>query len=165
MLIPVQFEVAARHFTPAASPQIISFPENLRDWMPEPRLAMMIADAVEEMPHPSAQFKVLLAVIAYSYATGVYSSAEIESSLRLTRNPFACPDEEWEQAIRQYRRTHREKIERCLAEVLRRAFYYRDAEDEVPLCRPGVLDEDPFAQEAAGRLGRAIRFDCWALDY
>ena len=133
--------------------------------MGEPQLAMMVADTAEEMPHPSAQFKVLLAVITYSYATGIYPSAEIESSLRQSRHPFACPDEEWEHAIRSYRRMHHAKIERSLAEVLRRCFCYYNGEREIHPPGPDHFGEEPLTREAVARVARAIRFDSSALDF
>src|ERR1039458_7803163 len=65
-------------------------PPSLRDWLPEDHLAHVIMDAVEELDLSRAQVNqrgsgdpqyppgMLLALLIYSYATGTFSSRQIE---------------------------------------------------------------------------------------
>src|SRR6266536_3466657 len=74
----------------------------------------------------SPQFRphILLGVLTYCYAAGVFASADIE--LEFTRDTMVrhlCADIYPEaDRLRHFRRGHRKAIQRCLAEVLRRVW-------------------------------------------
>lgn len=120
------------------------------------------------------QGPMMLTLLSYCYATGVFGSGDIEQNLQadpMTR--YLCarnyPNLD---AIRTFRRHHRTEIHRCLATVFRRAWQLRFASDEnlglVQQHHVSVashLSEMPdFELEADLRLERAIRADSMALD-
>jgi hypothetical protein len=130
-----------------------AFATNMRDWLGGQDLARMVAKVVDGMENGNPRRKVLLGAITYSYASGVYDSEEIERALDEAQNPSLPETEAYAHGVRQYRRNHRIEIERCLADVLRRA------------CGVGELSEHDFTREATERVNRAIRQDSWSLDF
>ena len=123
-----------------------SFPENLRDWLGDLELACAVTRVVEHSGE-CVTFKPVLGVLVYSYAAGVYPSAEIARLLSKATGFF-----EEEAALRRYRRHHLAKIKDCLAEVIATA------------SESCVVTSD-CEREAEERILRSIREDSWALDF
>jgi hypothetical protein len=120
----------------------------------------------------------MLTLLTYCYATGVYGSADIELAIerdQMTR--YLCartyPDLD---VIRGFRRLNLGEIKQCLAAVLKRAWELRFAEDDAPsgerkpcagASRNRWIRSDPapdFAKEAEQRVAQAIRDDSMTLD-
>ena len=115
------------------------------------------------------KFPLLVTLLTYCYATGVYESRQIEfetkrdATLRyLCGN--ACP--EWN-TLRMFRRLHREAITKSLVNLFALAWKSRFGVEAKPQgtlwesCRLQAID---FPAEAAERIERAIRCDSMALD-
>lgn len=125
------------------------------------------------------QKSMMLTLVAYCYATGVYGSGEIEHNIQrdaMTR--YLCartyPDVD---AIRSFRRHHRMEIKSCLTGLFLSVWKVRfseEADDESvsggsysTLSIGRWLDLPPtpdFEREAEARLVRSIRADSMALD-
>ena len=121
---------------------------------------------------PSAM---MLTLLTYCYATGVYGSGDIELNIRhdpMTR--YLCakiyPDID---AIRSFRRDNRPRIIQNLSAVLRRVWELRFCGDEAePMdgldCAlglwTGMRAVSDFDREAEERLVQAVRADSMALD-
>jgi hypothetical protein len=126
-------------------------PEDLRLCVSEAHLAGLAETAAQQI---AVETPALLALVAYFYAIGEFSSEEIEESLSdcplSSAAAFAFANTEIATTIRHFRREYRRAIEEALALVFR-----------------GV---QPFASlieiqnEARSRIHRAIQTDCWALD-
>jgi hypothetical protein len=123
-----------------------NFPDNLRDWLADPAFAAVVSGVVERSGECPA-FQPLLGVLVYSYAAGIYLSAEIARLLSKTTGFF-----EDEAALRRYRRHHLTKVKDCLAEVLATA-------------SEGYVVAHDCAREAEDRVLRALREDSWTLDF
>ncbi len=121
-----------------------AFPENVRDWMGDPALARTVTRAVARSSECSA-FQSVLGVLVYSYAAGIYASAEIARLLSKVTGVW-----EDEATLRRYRRHHLARIKHCLAEVLTTASAW--------------LADSDCLREAEDRVLRAIREDACALD-
>jgi transposase len=124
---------------------------------------------------PSAS---VLTFLAYCYSTGVYSSTDIEFSMHHDRmmrylcanNYLTLP------ALREFRRYNRDRIQSCLATVLRRVwelrFWGEDARPVAMPCYPEasfarwlkVRPPPDFGAEAEQRIEWAVRADSMALD-
>lgn len=123
------------------------------------------------------QSQTLMAVLTYCYATGIYSSQDIEASVREDRivrylSDHATPD--WK-TLRRFRKLHRGPLRQCLLGVLHQALLIRFGDSEMdfapadyavalaldrwfePLCVPS-----PSA-EADERLNRACFLDGMAM--
>jgi hypothetical protein len=117
----------------------------------------------------------MMTLLSYCYATGVFGSGDIEQNLQadpMTR--YLCartyPDLD---AIRMFRRHHGTQIRRCLATVFRQAWQLRFLSDSSAGAAQSGFEaqfaiqppEYPdFELEAELRLERAIRADSMALD-
>ncbi len=127
---------------------------------------------------PEFERAMMLTLLTYCYATGVFSALDIELGTQHDRMirylcarayPEGC-------AIRSFRRYHREMIGQCLTTVLRRVWELRfrgeDAEPIHGVCYLGRslarwinLDVIPnFTKEAEQRIARAVRVDSMAMD-
>lgn len=143
------------------------FPENLRDWAEETQLALIVAKSVEQMRiiFPAEElpptWKIMLGVLTYFYATGVYLSDDVEVALRQSRDRAilenAFGKTEPAPAIRRFRRRHRPVIERCLSAVLQSVYEAVNAS-----CHRMQPD---FIAEAGTRVDMAVRLDCWTSDF
>jgi hypothetical protein len=170
-------------------PPDVLLPDDLRSWMDRHDLVRLVLEAIQTASLPVVppartrdgngefQSHIWLGVLTYCYAAVVYASADIE--LEFIRDPVVrhlCADTYPEAGkLRLFRRRNRMEIQRCLAEVLRRAWQVREgfecenvdepahpfASPESQAIREGLL---PFADEAEERINRAVRLDCWALD-
>ena len=161
-------------------------PNDLREWIDEHTLARLVLAAVQDEIIPMAhaadrnsdfQPHVLLGLLTYCYATGNYSSTEIELSFTqdmLVRHLCADTYPEAHQS-RWFRRNNRRSIQRSLTEVLYLAWRIRCRLDESgpgapadfnPCFEQGVDEQEAllFAAEAEERMNRAVRLDCGSFD-
>jgi len=167
-----------------------ALPDDLSLYLGKKTLVKLILEAVPAVNGESVEYagfasdgivfrnSMMLTLLTYCYATGVYATGEIEQNIQ--RDPmtrYLCartyPNVD---AIRSFRRHQRVEIQRCLAAVLQRAWRLRfsDTEErETPdhgylktqtgcLANPELLAD--FESEAEERLARAIRADSMALD-
>jgi hypothetical protein len=170
-------------------PEII-LPNDLREWIDKYSLARLVLASVQDGTLLAAhiaevagrnadwQPRVLLGLLTYCYAAGIYSSTEIELSFTqdmLVRHLCADIYPEAHQS-RWFRRDNRQSIQRSLTEVLHQAWRIRcrleesgpDATAAItdPSFEPGVDGPEAFlfAAEAQERINRAVRLDCWEFD-
>lgn len=122
-----------------------AFPENIRDRVGDPALACAVTRAVERSGE-CAPFQPALGVLVYSYAAGIYTSAEIARLMSKATGFW-----EDEATLRRYRRHHLARIKDCLAEVLSTMLEN--------------VQESDYQREAEDRVLRAIREDACALDF
>ncbi len=109
------------------------FPLDLSEWMPQENLMESITAIVEEMnwanpellayveDHPEYRPKVMLRLITFSYATGVFNAEEIESNC--FSDPFLRYISEGQppraREISRFRRANRSLLKWVLAQVFR----------------------------------------------
>src|SRR6266511_275273 len=128
-----------------------------------------------ETGNPNIRPAMMVTLLAYCYASGIYGSTDIQLSIQhdqmirylCARNyPDLC-------AIRSFRRYHRERISRCLTAVLGRVWELRfRGEDAVPIGSGsgsvsrwiGQTATPDFRREAEQRITRAVRADSMAMD-
>ncbi len=79
-------------FLPTNKDQQLLFPPSIQDWLPEEHLARFVVDIVSQLnlqplaePYEGKGFKayhpeILLSLLFYGYATGVFSSSKIEQA-------------------------------------------------------------------------------------
>ena len=168
-------------------------PPSLANWFDEPALIRLALDAVHETesaattvagrPGEAAagtEFRELLTLVTYCYATAVYGSRQIE--FEATRDEgidYLCGRRELDgNAIRHFRRTHREHIQHALTRLLSRAWERRAASgwslvspeaNEAHLLaslnlKTEIEPTERFALDAAQRIRAAIQADSMALD-
>ena len=169
----------------------IILPNDLREWIDEYTLARLVLAAVQDGTVPIAptaevagrnadcQPYVLLSLLTYCYATGIFSSTDIELSFtqdKMVRHLCANTYPEAHQN-RSFRRDNRRSIQKSLTEVLYRAWCIRcRLEESSPDAAIDFIDpcfeQEPdgkaallFAAEAEERINRAVRLDCWEFDY
>jgi len=125
-------------------------PSDLTEWIEKWALASLILDAVQTVDWPESDFKlaassgysfrplVMLTVVTYCYATGVYPSKGVESRI--------CQDEvlryvcrgtfpSWRD-IRQFRRANRRLIRQSLVHAFKAAHQFRSRLAAVNRSRP-----------------------------
>jgi len=139
--------------------------EFLNQWIRKGGLVCRILDAVQTLDWPESDYElapdsgyafrpfVMLTVLTYCYATGVYGSKEIE--LKTSQDEilrFLCAGTQLtERHIRDFRRQNRQRIKQCLIQAGKLA---SDSRFEV---------ERPFARSAEARIRRAE--DCDARTF
>lgn len=163
---------------------------SLNAWMQKKPLAGVVLEAVRRIdekalnpvtaPQTGITFRtrMLLAVVTYCYAAGIYGSEDIEALMREDATfRFLCGNEfpGW-RIIQRFRRHNRSIIQHCLEEVLRGASQIRLSQHtgtSDPQSReqtPGDCDrrnawvQEQFAQEAEERIERAMWIDSMALE-
>lgn len=167
-----------------------ALPDDLSLYIGKKTLVKLILEAVEGIDvgesrpgtvtseKVAVQPAMMLTLLTYCYATGVYGSMDIELNIRrdqMTR--YLCaktyPDID---VLRSFRRDCRLKIKQCLAIVLRRVWELRfcgdDAEPIVGISYvgsslsrwTGMRPAPNFSTEAEERIAWAIRADSMALD-
>lgn len=167
-----------------------SLPEDLSLYVGKKTLVQLVPEAVDGIDvcgsWPDAvtaekvviQPAMMITLLTYCYATGVYGSMDIELNIRrdqMTR--YLCaktyPDVD---VLRSFRRDWRLKIKQCLATVLRRVWELRFCGDDAEpigglayvgssLSRwTGMRPTPNFPNEAEERIAWAIRADSMALD-
>jgi hypothetical protein len=125
----------------------LGFPWNLTDWIEPERLLRWINEEVEaldwEAPglveylrtHPEYRPQVLMRLLTYAYATGVYASEDIaeqglsDPTLRAISAPHAPRSTE----VATFRRENRGLLKWCLEQVLKRSLRERFLVKEGPL--------------------------------
>jgi hypothetical protein len=126
-------------------------PEDLRLSVSEAHLGNLAETAAQQV---AVETPALLALVAYFYAIGEFSSEEIEKSLSdcplSSARELAFENTDIAATIRHFRREYRRAIEEALALV------FRGAQPFAPLIE--------IQNEARSRIYRAIQTDCWALD-
>jgi len=163
---------------------------SLNAWMEKKPLAGVVLEAVRRIdgntlnpvtaPQAGITFRtrMLLAVVTYCYASGIYGSEDIEALMREDAMfRFLCGNEfpGW-RVIQRFRRYNRSAIQRCLEEVLRGASQIKlskrngasdsqSREHAAGDCdRQSAWIQEQFAEEAEGRIERAMWIDSLALE-
>lgn len=163
---------------------------SLNAWMERKPLAGVVLEAVRRIdgkvlrpvaaPQAGVAFRtrMLLAVVTYCYAAGIYGSEDIEALMREDATfRFLCGNEfpGW-RVIQRFRRDNRGTIQRCLEEVLRGASQVKLPEHTKPSDPqsreqiPGGCDrheawiQEQFSNEAEERIERAMWIDNLALE-
>ena len=165
-------------------------PDDLRDWMDRHSLARLVLEAIQAATLPSAPATamrggnagirphMLLSLLTYCYATGVYSATDMELGIESDQMiRYLCarnyPDIF---EIGLFRRYNRARITQCLMAVLRRVWELRFCgEDAEPIRGVACFASLParwtdpnlppdFQCEAEQRIARAVRADSMALD-
>ena len=141
-------------------------PPDLRDWIPEDDLAHFVIEAVERVDmgafkvnrrgSGSAQYhpRMMLALLIYCYANGIFSSRRIE---RATRRDIGVrfvaanshPDHD---TIATFRRENRGAIAESFLQILLLA-------KELKLVKLGVVSVDGSKFDAAASKHRSVRYD------
>jgi transposase len=166
-------------------------PDDLSGYIGKKTLVKLILEAIERLnartaereavatENPDFQPAMMLTLLTYCYATGVYSSTDIELSMQhdqmirylCAKNYLNLP------VLREFRRYSRDRIKECLATVLQRVWELRFCdEDDHPMAAAsyqGVsfgwwLNRGPtpdFRAEAELRIVRAVRADSMAMDW
>jgi hypothetical protein len=116
---------------------------SLYEWVPRSELAELvphIVRAANNAPTPSAASakrsdEVVLAILVYCYAIGVYRSQEIEKRIRRdgARSQSLLQTALDGKALAQYRRSHGQLLKQCLASTLQQAFQVKWTK-----ARPGI---------------------------
>ncbi len=159
----------ANHLAQSHAPgQLAS--EDLRLVLGQNGLAELVRDSVSSKGNHSAGSDAserLLALLTFSYASGVFDSAEIpheldqEDLLRLLGTSLPLDSH----AFRQFRRQNRSELHGCLSQVLRRARKPQGTDwSEWTMNRWTTESCDGFDEEAEERINRAVRADTFALD-
>jgi hypothetical protein len=137
-------------------------PEDLRACITEQQLAPLVENCVERVTHNidgqdyTRARQVLLGVLTYFYAIGVYRSDEIAAALANnpsadSLHPIAFQHSEPQVVLRRFRRAHRVAVESCLCDVLRTVWPHGSNAD--------------LEIETNRRVMNAIQADSCALDF
>jgi hypothetical protein len=144
---------------------------DLSAWLDETALIKLALEAIQGVvPNfPGDNFQcegrgyrpqILMLLVIYCYATGLYDSGEIEASLE--HDPalrYICagtrPDA---YAVQRFRHAHRDLIVQILARLVERAWELRGGADSASGIRPD------FHGNAAQRIEQALFLDCIARD-
>jgi len=166
-------------------------PDDLSVYIGKKTLVKLILDAFEGLNARTAapeavatgnsnfQPAMMLTLLTYCYATGVYASTDIELNMQHDRMiRYLCAKNYLNlPVLREFRRYSRDRIKECLATVLRRVWELRfcdeDAYARVAASGLGVsfgrwLNMRPtpdFTTEAEQRIVRAVRADSMAMDW
>jgi transposase len=163
-------------------------PDDLSAYIGKKTLVKLILEAIEELnartswcdtvatESTGAQPVLMLTLLTYCYATGVYASTDIELSMEhdqmirylCAKNCLTLP------MLREFRRYSRDRLQECLEAVLRRVWELRFRNmDACPMAaapEPGDgfrrwLYAPDFTAEAEQRVIRAVRADSMAMDW
>lgn len=115
-------------------PEVTALSRDLRETLGEDILLKLALGAVgsmnaarlETMARNTSTFRpqMMLTLLSYCYAAGIYASQEIERCIRDNRMVrYICAHQypDW-QAIRRFRRLNRELVDQCLSYVLKKAW-------------------------------------------
>ena len=167
-----------------------SLPSDLRDWLPEKQLIRLALEAVQAADFHNAgdtlssvatsQEPMLMTVLAYCYASGVFGSREIEQLARSDDAVcYLCARRalDWN-CLRQFRRQHTRQLTCCLTSLLESAWRWKlgqSSEAYFPTRLAHYIDNslgrwtqpDPkldFLQAAQRRVRGAARADSMEMD-
>jgi hypothetical protein len=175
---------------PRSAPADVALPEDLRERTGEAGLVRFVLEAVQTVNVPRTgpaacdgagnplRPQVMLSVLTYAYGIGLYGSHQIAlATLREGGLSYLCagaqPDA---QALRRFRRRHREHVKHCLQRVLELVYEFRlwlahaatvpRGAGEAPAAGfTGSARGSPdFALAAEERLERAVLLDSVTLD-
>ncbi len=157
-------------------PELFELPENLREWVGGKTLLDLALDAVATVQSedpistgsvPAGLPRVLLTLLTYCYASGLYQSDDIErqiltdADLRYLSANFPVSADE----LRRLRRAHRGALQRSLERLLQSAWRVQfqgdlDATSTLLNAQTGVI----FQLAAKRRIDSAVLQDSLALD-
>lgn len=159
-----------------------SLPNDLSLWIEKNSLVSLVLEAVHDVTWPEPELPsahedgcpsaMLRTLVLYCYATGTFSSKEIEDSAtqdKMVRYLCANDYPRW-QTIRRFRRANSPFLTLALMKVLQRAWARRAAEVNINSPQwpgPALLSPKPmseFMAEASNRINRAIQADSMAMD-
>jgi transposase len=166
-------------------------PTDLSGFIGKKTLVKLILEAIECLPaqtsgggadaagNPEHQSAMMLTLLTYCYATGVYSSTDIELGMQHDQMiRYLCSKSHVSSAVLlEFRRYGRHRIKHCLATVLQHVWELRFRDEDADPMRdapfPGLslgrrLNRRPtpdFAAEAEQRIARAVRTDSMAMDW
>lgn len=165
-------------------------PDNFSHWVERKTLADLVLETVRRTEGDSLKpiapagagtaFRphILLAVVTYCYAVGIYGSQDIENLMREDNAfRFLCGNEfpDW-RVIRSFRRHNREAIYRSLAATFRAAWSLKtqrrkpsgtgpnQCESRTGANRVAALSPEQISDEAEERIERAMFIDSMAQD-
>ncbi len=149
---------------PVGSP---AFPTDVAEWVGAVNLMRFALEATADVRLDAINFivglrpesyptRMLLTLLAYSYARGIYSSQDIEEGCSRSKDLcYLCagdlPDAS---TIRRFRRLHWSELQGVLSRLLQRAIYGQDEATSIAT--------DP---EALHRLSNSVRTDSLLLEY
>ena len=165
-------------------------PDDLSVYIGKKTLVKLILDAIEGLNARASECEatasgkqefqpaLMLTLLTYCYATGVYASTDIELSMQHDRMiRYLCAKNYLNlPVLREFRRYSRDRIKECLASVLRRVWELRFCdEDACPMAAASYLGVSfgwwlsmrptpDFTAEAEQRIVRAVRADSMAMD-
>ena len=166
-------------------------PDDLSVYIGKKTLVKLILDAIEGLNartaareagatgNPDFQPAMMLTLLTYCYATGVYGSTDIELNMQHDRMiRYLCAKNYLNlPVLRKFRRQSRDRIKECLATVLRRVWELRFCdEDAYAMAAASYLGVSfgrwlnmrptpDFTAEAEQRIVRAVRADSMAMDW
>jgi hypothetical protein len=160
--------------TRSISDEQLGLPEDLRAWVSEAALVSLVFEAVHatgwaqpaslgQAPLPPGRLRVLLTLLTYSYAIGLYGSDEIESRISLDPQLLylsarkGVPSND----LRQFRRHHRAALHQTLSALFQLAF---EAHDQSPPTRIGSDVKALCSAAAERRINEAVLRDTMTLD-
>jgi transposase len=137
LAVEVRLAVMAANYLPYEPQQMLLLPEAIQDWLPEGRLAHFIGDTVDTLDlgafharydkdgprnqpfHPAMMVKVLV----YGYATGVFSSRKIARKLHedVAFRVLAAGNFPAHRTIRDFRAFHLKELSDLFVQVVRLA--------------------------------------------
>ena len=172
---------------PTTRPQ---WPGDLRQWLGTAELVKLVLEAVQKVDwsfpplmtlrQQERRFRpqILLTLLSYSYASGLYESEEIEAGVYsdATLRYLAAKSFPDRRTLRRFRRQQRELIKQCLIHVFKEAWRMKCGPDmdapcpwpcyEATVGKPWFTSSDMrqlyFAAEE--RLDRAVFLDGMAID-
>jgi hypothetical protein len=146
----------------------LQIPDDLREWVEARELVALVLAAVHETEElvedgprlPAGEARLLVNVMTYSYAVGIYSSEDIE--LRAIEDPevayLSGRYRVSSVALRQFRRHYRAFLQRGLCRLFQRVCQTRGGGSD-------SHDQDTaLVLLAEGRINRSVLADTMALD-
>lgn len=133
-------------------------PMDLREWVGERGLVKLALDAVQTVVARRPDFgasragdpspQVMLTLLAYCYAAGIYGSEEIADAARVdaTVRYICLHNQPRSERIRRFRKAHRQLVELSLACIFTEAWKLKRAESEPHLLFSLRLDAHAYCQ-------------------
>ncbi len=165
-------------------------PEDLRAWVGDAELVAQVLAAVQKvdwsfpplrtLSQQNREYRpqMLLTLLTYSYATGLYESEEIESQVYAESTLRYLAARTWpdRRTLRKFRRQHRDLVKQCLIAVIKAAWRIKmgpqpagmsawpcyEASVGKPWFTPPEMRQIYYAAEE--RINRAVFLDGMAVD-